>query len=175
MRWDRQRLIIVSFIVLSLGSAAYLSVITLNYLNYYPALGTLAAHIDSVSVVPGSNYSRIDTRITVSNPSGYTGIVLSEASTSMFFDNESNATFLFTDFPVTGDQTIGVHLAPHSTIGQDVVTRLYPSDASSLMSFASQRNGIAANVTLTVLLTTFLASSVGQYSLIVNSLVPLAG
>jgi hypothetical protein len=173
MKWDRETVIAISFIVLSLGSAVYLSSITLNYLNYYPALGTLTAQITSVSVVPGMNWSRIDSRITVSNPSGYSGMLVSEAYTFMFFKN-NNGSSLFTDFPPRGDQAIANQLKPHSTLPANVVTRLYPNDAGSLQSFDSESSAIMANVTLTVLVTTFLAPSVGQYSITVNSVLPLA-
>ena len=173
MKWDRPRMILVAFMALSLTSAIYLSAITLNYLNYYPALGTLTAQVDSVSIVPGTNYSRIVARVTVSNPSGYSGVELSEDHTAMFFVNENNGSLLFTGVQPQGDQPIGVQLLPHSSSTNDVLTQLYPSQASSLKSFAST-SPIMANVTLTVSLTTFLTPAVGQYTILTSSSIPVS-
>src|SRR5207253_7726039 len=136
MRWDRERLFAVAFILLSVGSVGYLSVITLNYLTYYPALGQLTAQVDSVSIVHGSIWSTIDSRISISNPADYSGFSLGDAVLSMFFEaTNSNDTLYPGGASTNVVQTVGGQLATHSTVSAVIVTQLTPEQASSLQSF----------------------------------------
>ena len=177
MRWDRERLVAVAFILLSVGSVGYLSVITLNYLNYYPALGQLTAQVDSVSIVQGSNWSTIDSRISISNPSDYSGFSLGDAVLSMFFEaTNSNDTFYPGGASTNVVQTVGGQLATHSTVSAVIVTQLSPEQASSLQSFDTTHSGqVLAKGTLTVQVITFLDPLIGRYSISAMYAVPVQG
>lgn len=175
MKWDRQRAVTLSFIVLSLGSAVYLSVITLNYLNYYPGISQLSAQIDSVSIVQGSNYSRIDTRITVSNPSDYSGFTVAEADSLTFLDSQTSSATLFTGTGLIQENlVINKSIGPHSIFDTDVPTNLSPSQAGDLAAFEKSQNGnVMANMTLTIQVFTFLAGPAGPVKVVANSNLPL--
>jgi hypothetical protein len=177
MRWDRERAVAVAFILLAVGSAGYLSFITLNYLNYYPALGQLAVQVDAASIVQGSNWSTIDTRITISNPSDYSGFSLGDAVLSMFFQaSNSNDTLYPGGASTNVVQTVGGKLATHSTVSAVIVTQLTPEQASSLQSFDTSHGGqVIANGTLTVQVITFLDPLIGRYSISAMYAVPLQG
>ncbi len=177
MRWDRERLVAVAFILLSVGSAGYLSSITLNYLNYYPALRQLNAKVDSVSIIQGSNWSTIDSRISISNPSDYSGFSLGDAVLSMFFEaTNSNDTLYPGGASTNVVQTVGGKLATHSTVSAVIVTQLTPEQASSLQSFDTTHSGqVLANGTLTVQVITFLDPLIGRYPISVTYAVPLQG
>ena len=157
----------ISFSLLCVGSALYLSAATLNYLNYYPALGQIGSHIrvDNVSVVQGTNQSRIDSRITIENPTDYAGLRLGEASLSMFFQVKDTNTSLFSVNTLNEIQPIGGDLGPHSTVSHNVVIQLTPEKASSFASFIGSYDGrVIAKVTLTVDIITFLDSVTGRLS-----------
>jgi hypothetical protein len=162
--------------LLSIGSAVYLTSITLNYLNYYPALEELSARIDSTSVVQGSNWSKIDTRITVSNPSAYSGFNPAEADVSMSLQaNNSQATLFSGNNQLNTIQTISGQLGPHSSFETDVVTQLSTENAASLQQFIGQNPGsVMANVTLTVYVITFLDPTVGRIPVKTSGYLPLS-
>jgi hypothetical protein len=176
LRLDRETIIATSFILLSIGSAVYMTSITLNYLNYYPALAQLSAQIDSTSVVRGSNSSMIDTRITVSNPSAYSGFKPAEADVSMSLQvNNSSARLFSGNNQLDTIQTISVQLGPHSSFETDVVTELSPENSASLGQFVSQNQGsVMANVTLTVYMITFLTPVVGRTPIMTSSYLSLS-
>src|SRR5437879_8512756 len=167
MRWNREQLVAVAFILLSVGSAGYLSSITLNYLNYYPALAQLTVKVNSVSIVQGSNWSTIDSRISISNPSDYSGFSIGDAVLSMFFEaTNSNDTLYPGGVSTTVVQKVGGQLATHSTVSAVIMTRLSSDQASSLQSFDTTHTGqVLANGTLTVQVITFLDPLVGRYSI----------
>lgn len=163
MKWDRQRLVATAFLFLSVGSGLYLSSISLNYLNYYPGLSQLTAQVDSVAIVTGSNYSRVDTKVTFSNPSSYSGYTVFEADSSTFFDAQGGNATLFTGTGLLQENLIVDRpLGPHSAMTSNILTQLSPSKAGQLFSFEKNNNGlVAANVTLTVQITTFLTAPTG--------------
>jgi len=177
MRWNREQLVAVAFILLSVGSAGYLSSITLNYLNYYPALAQLTVRVDSVSIVQGSNWSTIDSRISISNPSDYSGFSLGDAVLSMFFEaTNSNDTLYPGGASTNVVQTVGGQLATHSTVSAVIVTQLTPEQASSLQSFDTTHSGqVLAKGTLTVQVITFLDPLIGRYSISAMYAVPVQG
>jgi len=177
MRWNREQLVAVAFILLSVGSAGYLSSITLNYLNYYPALAQLTVRVDSVSIVQGSNWSTIDSRISISNPSDYSGFSLGDAVLSMFFEaTNSNDTLYPGGASTNVVQTVGGQLATHSTVSAVIVTQLSPEQASSLQSFDTTHSGqVLAKGTLTVQVITFLDPLIGRYSISAMYAVPVQG
>jgi hypothetical protein len=176
MRWDREKLLPVSFVILSLGSAVYLSSITLNYLNYYPALGQLTAQVDSVSVVQASNSSRVSSQISISNPSDYSGFRIGEAEVSMFFRAMNSSDTLFLSSLANYVQPVGGQLATRSTVSATIQVQLSPSEASSFESFDTTYSGrVFANVTLTVSVITFLDPLVGRYPISSNTVVPVQG
>ncbi|HZF21268.1 MAG TPA: hypothetical protein VEZ43_02225 [Dongiaceae bacterium] len=169
--------IATSFVLLSIGSAAYLSAATLNYLNYYPARGQVnsALRVDSVSIVPGSNFSRIDSRVSIGNPTDYAGFRLGDAIVSIFFKvSNSNAT-LFEGVHLVQTETVGGQLGPHSTVSRDIIVQLGPESVSSFASFNSSYAGrVIAAVVLTVQVITFLNTVTGRDSYMTTQDVPLS-
>jgi len=158
MRRDRGFVIAASFILLSIGSAVYLTVVTVNYLNYYPALGQIYLRVDSVY----TNNSRVDSRVIVGNPTDYAGFRLGDVIVSMSFHaNDSNAT-IFGGVPLKQTEAVREQLGPHSVVSRDVVVQLSPEDASSFASFNRSYAGrVTAKVVLTVELITFLNTAIG--------------
>ena len=163
MRSDKRSVIAASFVLLSIGSAAYLTVVTVNYLNYYPALGQIYLRADSVSIVPGSNESMIDSRVSVWNPTDYAGFRLGDVIVALYFHvNDTNAT-IFGEVHLVQTENVGVQLDPHSTVSRDLTMQLNPENASSFASFISSYAGrVVATVILTVQIITFLNTVTGR-------------
>jgi len=158
MKWDRGTLVAALFILLSIGSAVYLSAITLNYLNYYPSLGQIQLRVDSAFIVQGSNQSRIDSRVTIVNPTSYAGFKLGNAIVFISFSvKDSNITLFVGGTRPTENSVIGGQLGPYSSVSHDVIVQLNTEDASSFRSFNSSYGGrVIVKVELTVEVITFL-------------------
>src|ERR1700758_2651329 len=109
MSWDKQRIVATSFILLTIGSAAFLSISTLNYLNYYPALGKIYVQIDKVFVDP-SNRSTIDTRVTIVNPTSYVGFRLGNVVVDLYVRVRDSNVTLFEGIRPRGEQLVGGQL-----------------------------------------------------------------
>jgi hypothetical protein len=170
MRWGGNTVVLTSFILLSVGSAAFLSVSTLNYLNYYPALGKIQYQVDSVSVVQGSNQSRIDSHVTVTNPTDYRGFRVENVIVVMFFKvRDSNVTLFGGGAAPRQEELVGAQLGAHSVVSSDVMVQLNPQDAASFASFMTSYDGrVIATVTLTVEVITFLVTVYGREPYIVT-------
>ncbi len=165
-----------SFILLSVGSAAFLSVSTLNYLNYYPALGKIQYQVDSVSIVQGSNQSRIDSHVVVTNPTDYRGFRLDNVIVVMFFKvRDSNVTLFGGGAPPRQEELVGAQLGAHAMVSSNVIVQLNPQDATSFASFIKSYDGrVVATVTLTVEVITFLVTVLGRESYTVTQDLPLS-
>ena len=175
MRRDRGFVIAASFVLLSIGSAVYLTVVTVNYLNYYPALGQVYVRTDSVFIVPGSNNSMISSGVSVVNPTDYVGFRLGEAIVTLSFHvSDTNAT-LFGGVHLVQSETVGVELAPHSTVSRNLIFQLNAEDANSFSSFVKTYAGrIVATVVLTVQVITFLNTVTGRDYYMVTQDLPLS-
>lgn len=176
MRWDKERVVAVSFILLSVGSVAFLSVSTLNYLNYYPALGRIQVQIDSVSIVPRSGQSMVNATVTVLNPTDYSGFRLGNAIVDLSFGvMGGNATLFGGGFRPQQVQFIGGLLGANSAVSSNVIVRLNPSNASSLASFVGSYDGqVIAKVALSVEIITFLVTVYGREYYLATQYLPLA-
>ncbi len=178
LKWDRRLLVAICFIVISVGSAIYLSAATVNYLRFFPALGQLRGEfqVDKVLLVQGTSQSTIITRVSVRNPTDYSGFRLGDAIVSMFFhvrDNE-NVTLLSGHTP-QASQFIGGQLGPHSMVSTNVILQLNPQNASSLASFNNSHTGqVVARVTLTIEIITFLDSVTGRLPYTETQDIPLS-
>jgi len=175
LRRDRGFVIAASFVLLSIGSAVYLTAATVNYLNYYPALGQIYVRTDSVSAVPGSNESRIDSRVSMENPTDYVGFRLGDAIVALSFHvNDTNAT-IFGKVHLVQTEAVGVQLDPHSTVSRDLIVRLNPENASSFALFTRSYPGrVVATVILTVQVITFLNTVTGRNYYTTTQDLPLA-
>src|SRR5947199_10312988 len=93
-------MLILSFVVLSVGSAIYISAAAVNYLLLNPALDQIqneqSFQVDRLSLVQslGSNMSSLEVQITVRNPSGYSGLRLCGVTVvRLFFYSPTNNTW----------------------------------------------------------------------------------
>lgn len=166
----------ISFVLLSVGSAAFLSVSTLNYLNYYPALGKIQLQVDNVTIVPASGQSNITVRVTVSNPTDYSGFRLGNAIVDLFFGvKDGNATLFGGGIHPEQVQLIGGQLAANSKVSSNVHVMLNPANASSLGSFESSYGGrVVAHVSLTIEIITFLVAVYGREYYMATQDLPLS-
>jgi len=163
MQWDKERVVATSFILLTVGSAVFLSISTLNYLNYYPALGRIYVQIDKVSIVPGSNQSKIDTHVTIVNPTSYVGFRLGNLIVDLSFGvKDSNAT-IFGGNRLRNETSVGGQLGANSAVSSDVIVTLNRVNASSFASFVNSYDGrVIASVQSSAEVVTFLVTVYGR-------------
>jgi hypothetical protein len=163
MSWDRRRIVTISFILLTAGSAAFLSVSTLNYLNYYPALGKIYVQIDKVFVDPKSNQSTIITRVTIVNPTSYAGFRLGNVIVDLYFRVRDSNVTLFEGVRPRAEQLVGGQLGANSAVSSDVKVQLNRENASSFASFVnSYGDRVIASVQSSAEVVTFLVTVYGR-------------
>jgi hypothetical protein len=168
MRFDKELIIGLSFLALSLGSASYISISTLDYLRLYPALTQVQAKVETVSFPSGAGSTPFNITVTATstNPTDYYGFRLADVmATIYFYSAADNSSQLFTGGnSVTGDQVIGQPLGPHQTITTSFPVTLDMAQANQFASFYADSNRmIIARVLLTISLITFLDSVLGHY------------
>lgn len=179
MRHDGELILGLSFLILSLASAAYISSASIDYLQLYPALGQVDAHVQIVSFPSGTvsmpfNITVLDT---TSNPSDYSGFKLANSMATVYFYAVSNESItLFSGGnSVTGDQAIGQPLGPHTTISTSIPVLLSKAQSNQLSSFYQSNNrAVMARVLLTSGIITFLNSVVGHYNVMSEQNVTLS-
>lgn len=179
MRYDGGLILGLSFLIVCLVSAAYISSASIDYLQLYPALGHVQAQVQVVSLPSGpvSVPFNITVRATTSNPSDYSGFKLANAmATIYFYALSNNSITLFSGGnSVTGDQAIGQPLGPHDTITTSIPVLLDRSQSNQLSSFYESNNrAVMARVLLTSSLITFLDSVVGHYNVMTEQNVTLS-
>ncbi len=164
------------FIALSVGSAVYLSLATLNYLSFYPSLAHLQPSTLKISL-QGNTSANLSflAQISVSNPSGYSGFTLEDLSLKVYLTASSNSSSsLFATGAPEASQVVARPLTPHSTFFSNIVIPLNPQEAESLLNFNRTYNGrITAHADLTITIITFLDPVMGRIPIESMDILPL--
>ena|SRR5215472_1749442 len=166
---DRRATIALLFVLLSAGSAIFISFATLNYLKFYPALGQVqnGVNVDRLTFATGSGSAPpiITVRITISNPSDYSGLRIGQATAQISFfqrNNQSNAIFLGSS-RLYGSLLVGGTLEPNSVRSVTVPISLTAQQSGDLAMFNSTYSGqVLGEVDLRVDIVTFLVSVTGS-------------
>jgi hypothetical protein len=179
MRHDRELILGLSFLIVSLTSAAYISSASIDYLQLYPALGQVEAQVHSVSFPSGSVTMPFELTVgaTTSNPTDYSGFQLADAlaTINLYAGNNDSITLFSGGNSITGDQAIGHPLGPHATITTSIPVLLDKNQANQLATFYANNNRtVIARVLLTASLITFLDSVVGHYTVTTQQNVTLS-
>jgi len=165
--YSRRTIVALSFLILSLGSAIYLSIATWNYLLLYPALGNIendqSYQVDKLMLnQPVNNVSTLGVQISVRNPSQYSGFrVYSIQLTIPFYDQSTNSSVFPPLSSVPGvDEITQTPLGPGATDTFIITIRL-SSDQTSELFLDSSNSLIIGNVFLRIDIGTFLDSVFG--------------
>ena len=157
------------FVLLSVGSAIFVSLATLNYLRFYPALGQVqnGVNVDKLTYNPGigSAQPTVTIHFTISNPTDYSGFRVGRATVETFFfqqTNQSNTRFYGSN-RLNGSLSVGGQLDPNSVRTVSIPLGLTPQQASDLSMFNSMYSGqVIGEVNLRVDIVTFLVSVTGS-------------
>lgn len=179
MKYDRGLLLGFSFVLISVGSAIYVSAATLNYLRLYPALDQVEIQLNTVSFLPGTTSipPKLTAQVTISNPTDYAGFSLGDAAVRIFFYVQDNSSITLFGEPntLTGAQSAGGGVGPHSIASVAVPIQLSSQQADILSSFYNSHDGkVMVNVFLTVDVITFLDSVTGHIPFTRTQDVPLS-
>ena len=170
---DARFLLVLAFVLVSLSSAIYISIAAINNLSLYPALDEIGnQQLFKVSglilgAVPGTNQSRLEVQISVTNPTQYSGLQLSnvDVMTRNFTAQSSSGTenITLTSYP-NASEAVNNELQPASTDTVTVIIPLSSNQASILTHYNSMHPGqVFATVDLRVDISTFLVSAIGAY------------
>jgi hypothetical protein len=168
VRNDRKRIIALSFVLLSIGSAVYISAASLNYLGLYPALAEVQVQLTKVTFLQNPNnisQSTLNTFVNVSNPAGYSGLrVGPRISLTIFLYVETNRSITLFGPPNTiiVTPTISAPLPSDSVYSAIIPAELTPQQTNQTVSFINHHmNDVGVEVTYTVNILTFLESVTG--------------
>lgn len=151
----------IVFILLSLGSAIYVSTATLNYLRLFPALNQVQFQVDTLTF----NQSALAAQVRVSNPTDYSGLRIRLLSVilSFFVQTNSSITLFTPPNGITASQQVGATLGPKSVYSFNMPIQLTTQNATMLTNLNRQYPGqVTADVQFRVDIVTFLESVTGS-------------
>jgi hypothetical protein len=168
LRLGRSGLVALSFVILSVGSAFYVSAATINYLRLYPALSNVQFQLENLAFLNGpspSQYS-LTARIVVANPTDYSGFRLNSVSfTNLFFYLRSNASKTLFSAPnsLSSSEALHTQLGPNSVVSESLPIPLTNEQANELASFNTSHYGdVMGSLELRVDILTFLEATTGS-------------
>jgi hypothetical protein len=170
--YDRRSILIISFVILSLGSAIYVSIAAYNNLLLFRALDQIDAeqsyHVDKLSLLQSTieGQSSLEVQASVDNPTAYSGLRLSGvAVTTIYFYAQSNSSITLFEPPTNSpnaSETIGIPLGPDSTDSFAINIPITQGQTSQLLTFYNSYQGQAiGRVDLTVYIATYMESVTG--------------
>jgi len=168
MRYDREQIVAFSFVLLSIGSAVYISAASLNYLGLYPALAEVQVQLTKVTFLQNPNnisQSTLNTYVNVSNPARYSGLRIGRISVTIFLYAETDRSITLFGPPNTliASPTISAPLPSDSVYSAIIPAELTPQLTNQTVSFINDHaNGVGVEVTYTVDILTFLESVTGS-------------
>jgi hypothetical protein len=164
---SRTLVVSMAFIAMTLSSTAYVSLATINYLQFYPAIDRLDANVTKLIFVPGtgSNQATVVASVAVSNPTDYSGFKVRGASVQMYFFEQTNRnnTLFDTANKVTGSAVPTVQISPNSVYSLDLTVSLSSTQSNDLSKFYANYSsqGVVGVTNLRVDISTFLVAATG--------------
>ena len=171
IQFTKLNILSIIFVSISLSSAVYIPLATLNYLDFYPSLSKLNAEVIRVAYSNTSNSPGFSTSIRVDSPGGYSGFTVDRITLLIFFElanaslSSPNGT-LFEESPLSGLNTPKASIPPHSAVIYDIFISLKAQEDASFLDFNRTYSGhILVNTAINVYVLTFL-KSVGGYTVL---------
>ncbi len=180
MRYDRDRIVAFSFILLSIGSAIYISTASLNYVALYPALGRVQVQLIKVTFQQSpdnTNLSTLTTYVTVNNPTGYSGLRIGRIAVTIFLYDQANRSITLFSPPntVSMSPTISTRLPPNSIYSATIPAQLTSQQTNQTVNFINlHQSNVRVEVTFTVDIETFLESVTGSVPYTETQDIPLS-
>jgi hypothetical protein len=167
--YTRRQIIVLSFTALSLASVVYISVATVNYLRFFPALPEIqnSFQLDSLRLVRSgtSNQSMLELVLNVTNPSQFAGFQLTDVVLTLYFysyGNSSNTLFLPPSNEPNATRILDVPLGPSAVDLVTISISLNAVQTSQLVMFSqAYPNLVVGRVNLTIDISSFLLSVTG--------------
>lgn len=181
MRYIKATILVPAiFVILSVASASYIVLSSLNYVQLFPALDQIQTHTNISNLSLGqdsaSNRFWLSAQVKVANPAQYSGISVASIRVRVYFVHvapQGNMT-LFLNQSLLGSDS-GGPLGPQNQATFDVIIPLNQQNATSLTSFRSQYPGqVIAVTTMAVELATFLDAAEGRTIYLVDQELPFS-
>lgn len=142
MKFQFQPRIILSsaFLLLSLGSVAFIVTASLNYVRLIPAFSQLNVGVSGIAFENAA--STVTAHIYVNNSIDYTGLSIVTGSLSIYFFSSTNASSnQFKDVPLTDESNTNRPIAPNALTIWDWTLQLRGNQTSLAVSFVMAHNG----------------------------------
>lgn len=156
---------------MTVGSTIYVSLATVNYLQFYPAIDRLDSNVTKLIFVPamGSNQASVVASIAVDNPTDYSGFKVRTAGIQMYFfvrTDSTNTLFDSANKPGTSVM-LTAQIPPNSVYALDLTVPLNSTQSSAISSFYSSYSsqGVVGFTILRVDISTFLVAATGTTTL----------
>lgn len=162
-----RQFLVLTFILVTVISAANFALQTRGYLLLYRSLNELQFNLYDMSLrndtVNGPNLS---VQLNITNPVAYGGLHVADVDIQVYFVSK-NYTLLH-DYPITERFPLHASLSPQSSFIWPVIVRLIPSQFTSILSFKTAHNNTAIAPTYVVVIVSSLllyrTGNIGQYS-----------
>jgi hypothetical protein len=156
----RQRVFTLIYIAIVIASLVYFSAITVNYLQFYPALEKMAVQAEGQQIFRDSQNSptQVLVQLRVTNPTSYAGLRLEYLIVHLYFTTASNGSAtLFQNFALLGSNSTAAPLGPGSSLRLQAVLPLAGNQSSLLANFLNKyRTSVVSNYNVEIHLFTFL-------------------
>src|SRR4029077_1172728 len=128
--YDRVKVVALSFVLMSTGSAIYVSASALNYLRLFPALDQIQFEVDKMSF----NQINIAAQVSVGNPTEYSGLQIRvlTVTVSFFIQTDRNITLFSTPNELVGTERVSAPLGPDSVYSTSLPVLLSSQQAGNL-------------------------------------------
>jgi hypothetical protein len=169
MRYSPRQIIVFSFTALSIASAVYISIATVNYLRFFPALPEIqnSFQLDSLTLVRSttSTQSTLKLLLNVTNPSQFVGFQLTDVVLTLYFyldGNMSKTLFVPPANQPNATRMLNMPLGPNQMDLVTISIQLDASQTNQLVMFTqTYPMQVVGNVILTIDISTFLLSVTG--------------
>ncbi len=139
-RWGalKSRVFTLIYIAIAIASLVYFGAITLNYVQFYPALDKLAVQAEGQQIFRDSQNipTQVLVQLRVTNPTSYSGLRLEYLVVHLYFSTTANdSATLFQNFALLGSNSTIAPLGPGTSLRLQAVLPLAGNQSSLLANF----------------------------------------
>ncbi len=131
----RKRIFVIFYTAIVVSSVLYLTAASINYLQFYPALQSLRADAAGQQIIRDTqnNPAQILLRLSISNPTEYSGLRLEYVGLRLYFTAGNHS--IFQGFQLLGENSTRAELGPRTSLLLEARFPLMGNQSSILGSF----------------------------------------
>lgn len=181
MNLTTSKLVTIIFTIVTIVSASYIVFAATNYDNYYwqarsAVLNTDTNNttIDNIQLAGDNTNTTIQILVSVSNPTGYSGLTFDSSQVNLFFYHTGNTSSRPFEDSLIASKRLDQPLPPYSTIKTNLYIQLSPSQSNKIQTFKKSYAGqVVAYTVLTTFVDSFLDPVFGRMSPLKQQEIPI--